>query len=317
MHTAERLQVNAVRSFNRFYTRQIGVLRKSYLNSPFPLTEARVLYELAHGQDVTASELARELDLDPGYLSRILQDFEKRGLLSRAPTLYDRRQSHLALTDRGRKAFAPLDRRSGEESAGLLEKVSVADRPRLIDAMHTIESLLGGAAAAEASQTAQPASTLTLRTHRPGDMGWVIHRHGVLYSQEYGWGELFEVLVAEILVKFIREFDERRERCWIAEKDGRRVGSIFLVKTTEEGVGQLRLLLVEPEARGLGLGGRLVHECVAFGREVGYKRITLWTQAELTAAQHIYQKAGFRLVREESHSLFGVPMVGQVWALEL
>ena len=316
MHTAERSQVNAIRSFNRFYTRQIGVLRKSYLNSPFPLTEARVLYELAHRQDATAGELARDLDLDPGYLSRILQSFERRGLLSRTPALYDRRQSHLALTDRGRKAFAPLDRRSGEESEQLLDRVPAADRPRLIGAMHTIESLLGAPAPAE-SASASDAPLFTIREPRSGDMGWVIHRHGVLYSREYGWGEPFEVLVAEIVVKFVREFDARRDRCWIAEKDGRNVGSIFLVKTADEEVGQLRLLLVEPETRGLGIGARLVDECVAFGRQAGYKRIALWTQSELAAAQHIYQKAGFRLIREEKHCLFAVPMVGQVWEMEL
>jgi DNA-binding MarR family transcriptional regulator/GNAT superfamily N-acetyltransferase len=313
MHSDERSLVNAVRSFNRFYTRQIGVLRKSYLNSPFPVTEARVLYELAHRQDATAVELARDLDLDAGYLSRILQSFEKRGLLSRTPALYDRRQSHLSLTDRGRKAFAPLDRRSGEESANMLDRVPASDRPRLIAAMHTIESLLGGAPA----DPAAPAPAYTIRTHQPGDIGWVVHRHGVLYAREYGWSELFEALVAEICTRFVREFDARRDRCWIAEKDGRPVGSIFLVKTADEALGQLRLLLVEPEARGLGIGARLVAECIAFAREAGYKRMTLWTQAELKAAQHIYQKAGFSLVREEPHCLFGVPMTGQVWQLEL
>ena len=315
MHSAERSQVNAVRGFNRFYTRQIGVLRKTYLDSPFPVTETRVLYEVAHRKNATAVELARDLDLDAGYLSRILQDFEKRGLLTRTPDLYDRRQSHLSLTDRGRKEFAPLDRRSGEESANLLERVPLAERPRLIAAMHTIETLLGGAPAPPSVADASP--PFTIRTHRSGDIGWVIHRHGVLYTREYGWGELFEALVAEICVKFVREFDARRDRCWIAEKDGAPVGSIFLVKTADEAVGQLRLLLVEPETRGLGIGAALVAECVNFAREAGYRRITLWTQAELSAAQRIYQKAGFQLVREEQHQLFGVPMTGQVWELEL
>jgi DNA-binding MarR family transcriptional regulator/N-acetylglutamate synthase-like GNAT family acetyltransferase len=312
MHAAERAQINAIRGFNRFYTRQIGVLRKSYLNSEFPLTEARVLYELAHRENATAGELARDLDLDPGYLSRILQSFEKRGLLSRTPALYDRRQSHLELTDRGRKAFAPLDSRSGEESAAMLGGLSAEDRTRLIAAMNTIESLLGDRALTAAS----PA--IAIRLHQPGDMGWVVHRHGVLYARERSWGGApFEALVAEIVAKFLREFDPRRDRCWIAEKDGRSVGSVFLVKTEEEEVGQLRLLLVEPGVRGLGIGERLVAECLAFARQAGYRRVMLWTQAELHAAQHIYEKAGFRLVREEEHRHFGVPVVGRVWEVAL
>jgi DNA-binding MarR family transcriptional regulator/GNAT superfamily N-acetyltransferase len=465
MHAAERAQVNAIRGFNRFYTRQIGVLRSDYLSSPFSATEARVLYELAHRQDATAGELAHDLDLDAGYLSRILQSFEKQGLLSRTPSLYDRRQAHLSLTDRGRKAFAPLDHSSGEESAGMLERLSSADRARLIEAMHTIESLLGGGAvsgsagegpagekptakkpsaeespakklaaeelpvekaatedpgaeepagekpaaeklaskespaeklaaedptaemppaeespakklaaeelpaekaapedpaAEEPSAEKAPAKKLAaeelpaekaavedptaedptatkpsgeepaaekpsaeepapyvLRMHQPGDMGWVVNRHGALYAREYNWGPLFEALIAEIVARFLREFDASRERCWIAEKDGRNVGSIFLVKTEDEAVGQLRLLLVEPEARGFGIAKRLVSECVAFGREVGYRRIILLTEANLYAAQHIYEQVGFRLAREQEHRHFGVPGLERVWEMSL
>jgi len=300
--------IGAVRGFNRFYTRQIGVLRKSYLNSPFSLTEARVLFEVAHRDNPSAAELAKDLDLDPGYLSRVLQRFEERGLLSRQPSLLDGRQHHLALTSRGRKAFAPLDRHSHEQAAAMLERLGEPDRQRLVEAMHTIENLL--------SPRDHGAAAYTIRTHREGDIGWVIWRHGVLYAGEYGWGMAFEALVAEIGARFLRQFDPARERCWIAEKDGRPVGSVFLVKKSEQ-VAQLRLLLVEPEARGLGIGARLVNECIAFARDCGYRTITLWTQANLDAAQHIYSKAGFRMVAEEAHHIFGEAAQGRTWELEL
>jgi DNA-binding MarR family transcriptional regulator/GNAT superfamily N-acetyltransferase len=304
--------VAAVRGFNRFYTRQIGVLRKSYLNSPFSLTEARVLFEVAHRENPSAAELAKSLDLDPGYLSRLLQRFEERGLVSRQPSLLDGRQHHLALTSRGRKAFAPLDRQSHEQASAMLERLSEPDRRRLIEAMHTIEGLLGGGGPA-----AKPgAASYSIRTHRPGDIGWVIWRHGVLYSREYGWGAQFEALVAEILARFLRGFDARWERCWIAEKDGNRVASIFVVKETDE-AAKLRMLLVEPEVRGMGIGSRLVNECIAFAREAGYRTLTLWTQANLDAAQHIYQKAGFQIVKEEMHERFGVPVLDRTWELAL
>jgi len=308
MPSAEPAQVAAVRRFNRFYTRQIGLLRKSYLGSPYSLTEARVLYELAQRKNATAVELARDLDFDAGYLSRILARFEKHGLLSRTPSLYDRRQADLSLTTKGRKAFAPLEGRSSGQSAAMLDPLRREDRPRLIEAMRTIETLL--------TQEAAPAPAHSaLRTHEPGDIGWVIHRHGVLYAREYGWGGLFEALVAEVCVKFLREFDPARERCWIAEKDGARVGSVMLVKTAAPETSQLRLLLVEPEARGLGIAQLLVEECIQFARASGYRRMMLWTQAELAAAQHIYEKAGFRMTAESTHAEFGVPLLGGTWEL--
>ena len=309
MPSAEPAQIAAVRRFNRFYTRQIGLLRKSYLGSPYSLTEARVLYELAQRKDVTAVELAGDLDFDAGYLSRILARFEKRGLLSRTPSLYDRRQADLALTAKGRKAFAPLDGRSAGQSAAMLDPLPREDRPRLIEAMRTIETLL--------TQAPAPAPVhYALRTHEPGDIGWIIQRHGVLYAREYGWGALFEALVAEVCVKFLREFDAARERCWIAEKDGVRVGTVMLVKASAE-TAQLRLLLVEPEARGMGIAQRLVEECIRFARATGYRKIMLWTQADLAAAQHIYAKNGFHMVGESTHEHFGAPVLGRTWELTL
>ena len=308
MPSADPAQIAAVRRFNRFYTRQIGLLRKSYLGSPYSLTEARVLYELAQRQDVTAVELAHSLDFDAGYLSRVLARFERRGLVSRTPALYDRRQAHLALTAKGRKALAPLDGRSANQSAAMLDPLRREDRPRLIDAMRTIETLL--------TPEAAPPAPYTLRTHQPGDIGWIIHRHGVVYAQECGWGTEFEALVAEIAAKFLREFDAACERCWIAEKDGARVGSVLLVKASAD-TAQLRLLLVEPEARGLGIAKRLVEECVGFARASGYRKIMLVTQADLDAAQHIYAKAGFRMAGEPPPAHFGEPEPRRVWELSL
>src|SRR6266508_3882121 len=258
-------RVADVRRFNRFYTRQIGLLQEGYLKSPFSLSEVRVLYELAHRERPTATELGRDLGLDAGYLSRILRGFQKRGLLKRTQSEDDGRQSHLALTQRGQAAFAPLNTRSRDE----------------------IGAMLG----------AQPARKVPylLRPHKPGDMGWVVHRHAALYAQEYGWDERFEALVAGIVKKFIERYDPKRERCWIAEKDGEIVGSVFLVAHSKT-VAQLRLMLVEPKARGLGIGTRLGDECVGFAREQGYRKITLWTNSIPLAAPHIYKKAGFRLV---------------------
>lgn len=299
--------VPAIRAFNRFYTRQIGVLGEAHLNSPFSLTEARVLYELAHRELPTAGEIARDLGLDAGYLSRILQRFQKRHLLARRRSVKDARRSILLLTKAGRAAFAPLDRGAARQVAAMLRPLSVGERTRLVEAMQTIERLLG-APAAEAR--------LELRAPRPGDMGWVIERHGRLYGEEHGWDERFERLVARVVAEFMEKFDARRERCWIADYGGRPVGSIFLVRHTDE-VAKLRLLLVEPSARGLGVGKRLVAECVGFARECGYKTVTLWTQSMLAPARHIYQAAGFRLVKEERHSMFGSEMTGETWELEL
>lgn len=301
-------RIGAVRRFNRFYTRLIGVLREGYLESPFSLTEVRVLYELAHREKTTASELGKELGLDAGYLSRILRGFKKRGLIDKKPSGVDGRRSLLWLTKRGWEAFAPLNARSHDEIGAMLSGLSAAEQERLVEAMRTIEGLLGARPEHEAHYL--------LRPHQPGDMGWVVHRHGVLYAQEYGWDERFEALVAEIVAKFIRQYDPKRERCWIAERGGEIVGSVFLVKQSEE-VAKLRLLLVEPSARGLGIGRRLVQECVRFARQTGYGKITLWTNDVLHAARRIYEEAGFRLVHEEPHHSFGHDLVGQTWELAL
>jgi DNA-binding MarR family transcriptional regulator/GNAT superfamily N-acetyltransferase len=301
-------RVAAVRRFNRFYTRQIGLLQDGYLKSPFSLSEVRVLYELAHRERPTATELGRGLGLDAGYLSRILRGFLKRGLLKRAPSEDDGRLTHLSLTQRGQAAFAPLNTRSHEDIGKMLGAVPVTEQARLVQAMHAIEGILG----------AQPEKKVPylLRPHRPGDMGWVVHRHAALYAQEYGWDERFEALVARIAAKFIESYDPKRERCWIAEKDGEIVGSVFLVARSKT-VAQLRLMLVEPKARGLGIGARLVDECVRFARETGYHKITLWTNSVLLAARHIYKKAGFRLVHKERHHSFGHALVGETWDLTL
>ena len=301
-------RVEAVRRFNRFYTQKIGVLHDGLLRSSFSLAEARVLYELAHRQNPTASELARELGLDAGYLSRILFGFQKRGLMDRKPSESDGRQSLLRLTKKGKEAFAPLNARSKDEIGAMLGHFSSVNQNRLIEAMHTIERLLG----------AQPETKTPylLRSHQPGDMGWVVHRHGMLYSQEYAFDEQFEALVASIVVKFIQHHDPKKERCWIAEKDGEIVGSVFLVKKSKT-VAKLRLLLVEPKARGLGIGTRLVGECLRFARQTGYRKVMLWTNSVLHAARHIYEKAGFRLVQEEPHHSFGHDLIGETWELKL
>ena len=303
-----RPYVERVRSFNRFYTRQIGLLNEGVYNSPFSLTEVRVLYELAYRTQPTATELGKDLGLDAGYLSRILTRFQKQGLIGRTPSPADARQNLLHLTARGRKVFRPLDSRSGEEVAAMLSQLAEADQKRLSHAMHEIEYLLGRPAAGQGSYV--------LRNHQPGDIGWIVHRHGVLYWQEYGWDERFEALVAEIAAKFVQNFDPRRERCWVAERDHEPVGSVMLVKQSEE-VARLRLLLVEPKARGLGIGARLVDECLNFARHAGYQKITLWTQSVLTAARHIYQKAGFQVVQEERHSEFGYDLVSETWEMKL
>ena len=301
-------RVAAVRRFNRFYTRQIGLLQESYLKSQFSLSQVRVLYELAHRERPTATELGRELGLDPGYLSRILRLFERRGLLKRTPSKADGRQSHLFLTARGQAAFAPLNARSREEIGSMLRALRARDQIRLVDSMHAIEGVLG----------AQPEKKVPylLRPHRPGDMGWVVSRHGALYAQEYGWDETFEALVAGIVKKFIEHYDPRKERCWIAEKDGEPVGSVFVVKQSAT-VAKLRLMLVEPKARGLGIGARLVDECVRFAGQTGYGKITLWTNSALRAARRIYKEAGFRLIRQERHRSFGHDLVGETWDLKL
>ncbi|SPE28755.1 Transcriptional regulator [Candidatus Sulfopaludibacter sp. SbA3] len=300
--------VAAVRQFNRFYTRQIGVLREHLSESPFSLAQARVLYELAHRPAVTAGELARDLDLDAGYLSRILAGFQKRAYLTRVPSKTDARQSHLGLTGKGKAAFQPLDRQSGREVSAMLAPLAPTEQTRLVEAMTAIEFLLAPA------DTSEP--PYVLRPPRPGDMGWVIHRHGALYAQEYHWDESFEALVAGVVAQFMEHFDARRERCWIAERRGAIAGCIFLVQQSAK-VAKLRLLLVEPSARGHGIGKRLVTECIDFARQCGYRRLTLWTNKNLHAARHIYEQEGFHLVKEEPHHSFGHDLVGQTWELIL
>ncbi len=301
--------IEAVRRFSRFYTRQIGLLHEGLLGGPLSLTEGRIIYELAHGE-TTATKLGSDLGLDAGYLSRILQGFEARDLIERRPCETDGRQSVLSLTSKGEEAFAAINARSREEVRAMLGKLSAAEQQQLVAALETAETLLGG------SRRPEPKVPYMLRPHRSGDMGWVVHRHGVLYAEEYGWDERFEALVAEVVAGFIKSFDPKRERCWIAEREEAIIGSVFLVRHTEE-VAKLRLLYVEPGARGLGVGRRLVGECVRFARQVGYSRITLWTNDVLVAARHIYQQAGFRLVEEERHHNFGPDLIGQSWELKL
>jgi len=314
--------VDAIRCFNRFYTRHIGVLQQGVYQSRYSLTEVRVLYELANRQRPTASELCKDLGLDPGYLSRMLRSFEKQRLLSRESSTSDARQQHLSLTAHGRKVFAPLNQRSADDVARMLDPLSPTQQLQLVEAARSMESLLG---TGDAARSAQHAAVLqngvdaayTIRSHRPGDMGWVTHRHGVLYWQEYGYDERFEALVAGIVSDFIKNFDPKRERCWIAERDGEIAGSVFLCKKSKT-VAKLRLLLVEPSARGLGIGKRLVAECVSFARKAGYKKMILWTQSELLAARGIYQQTGFHLAGTERHKSWGrKELVSEVWEMKL
>jgi DNA-binding MarR family transcriptional regulator/GNAT superfamily N-acetyltransferase len=301
-------RVGAVRRFNRLYTRRIGVLRDNFLDSSYSLAEARVLYELARRERLTATEVAADLGLDHGYLSRILRSFGERGLVAKAPSPTDRRQSLLSLTVKGRVAFAQIDQRSQSEIADMIGRLSPIDQERLIGAMRTIESVLDKTPASE--------PPYILRPPRPGDMGWIVSRHGALYREEYGWDERLEALTAEIVAAFIRDYDGKRERGWIAERDGENVGCVLLVKETEE-IARLRLLLVEPKARGLGIGARLVEETLRFAREAHYRSITLWTHSVLTAARHIYERAGFKLTASKEHDEFGKTLVGETWELEL
>ncbi|HSD54502.1 MAG TPA: helix-turn-helix domain-containing GNAT family N-acetyltransferase [Burkholderiales bacterium] len=301
-------RIDTVRRFNRFYTRRIGVLHDGLLGSPYSLAEVRVLYEIAHRNGPTAAELGRELGLDAGYLSRLVRRLERSGLVARTPSATDGRRSHLALTAKGRRTFATLNSRSNDEVAALLEDLPDGAQGRLVSALETVEAVL--------SADSQARVPYLLRTHEPGDIGWVIGRHGALYAQEYGWDETFEALVAEIAARFVRRFDPKRERCWIAERDGRNVGSVFLVRKSAA-VAQLRLLIVTPEARGLGIGKRLVSECERFARQAGYRKIVLWTNRGLDAARRIYEEAGYRLAREEPHHSFGRDLVGQYWELRL
>ncbi|MFC5499992.1 GNAT family N-acetyltransferase [Caenimonas terrae] len=300
--------VKAVRGFNRFYTQRIGVLAP-YLGSDLTLTDVRVLYELAHRQQPTASELARELSLDAGYLSRILRRFEGKGWLARTPAPADARQSLLALTEAGHQAFAPLQQKSRDEAAALLAPLPPADRSRVIEAMHTVQRLL--------EPDESPAPVAVLRELRPGDMGWVVLAHGELYAREERFNWEFEGLVAGIAASFVENFRPAREKGWIAEIDGERVGSVFVVQKSPT-VAQLRLLLVTPAARGHGLGRRLVDECIAFARQRKYRKMVLWTQAHLLAARAIYGSRGFVLTSSEAFSGYGrTDLVGETWELRL
>ena len=301
-------QVEAVRRFNRFYTKQIGVLHEGLLRSPFSLTNARVIYELAHHGVTTAAELCNELGLDAGYLSRILRGFKSSGLIEKKRSKSDGRQFLLQLTGEGRQAFGILNSRSRQEIGNLLKGIPEESRDRLLTAMHTIEDIHG--------VNPEKRAPYLLRPHQPGDMGWVVQRHGVLYAEEYGLDVHFEALVAEIVAEFIKNFDAKRENCWIAEANGEIAGSVFLVKQSNT-TAKLRLLIVEPSARGLGIGARLVSECVRFSQRAGYKKITLWTNSVLQAARHIYLKAGFQLIHEEAHHSFGQDLVGETWELPL
>lgn len=300
-------RVAAVRAFNRFYTRRIGLLRGGILESPYSLTQVRVLYELAYTPNLSATDLGDLLGLDPGYLSRILRGFEHAGLITRARAPTDRRRSVLDLTAKGRRVFSGLESLQSAEVERMLAPIADTAQGDLVSSMRTIAEVLGDVISGK---------TVSLRTHRPGDLGWVMFRHGALYHQEYGWDERFEALVGEIVVNFIRHFDPARDRCWIAEIDGARVGSVFLVKRTPK-IAKLRLLLVEPSARGHGVGKLLVKECIGFARKAGYRKITLWTNTVLDAARHIYIAEGFQLVKEERHSEFGEGLIGQNWELSL
>lgn len=313
MAAPSQAHISSVRRFNRFYTREVGVLRKNFLDTPWSLAEMRVLFEIANGEDVTASDIGKQLDLDAAYLSRMLQKFEKDGLLTRTPSKLDARASLLGLSAKGRKQFAAANERQIAQTTGMLADLKPAERDQLVGAMATIEHLLEPAAQAERSYT--------LRSLQPGDLGWMVERHAQIYGEEYGWRGPFEGVCAQIVADFSRQFDPKLEACWIAEMGGRRVGSVMLVKDDPKAkkadVARIRLLLLEAEARGMGLGRRLVEECVAFARARKYRRITLWTHKELTAARAIYAKLGFVKSGEESHDDWGGKATSEFWDLDL
>jgi DNA-binding MarR family transcriptional regulator/GNAT superfamily N-acetyltransferase len=302
-------RISAVRQFNRFITQQIGVLSEGLLHTPYSLTKARILYELGHGHDLTAARLCRELDLDAGYLSRLLEGFKSQGLIEKIRSEADGRQRILHLTPLGKEAFALLDWRSRDEVAGMLAGLSAESQKRMLKAMQTIQDVLD-------KRKNKPPESFILRDPEPGDMGWITYRHGVIYAQEYGWDATFEALVAQIVSDYIKNYNPARERCWIAEMDGQIIGSVFVVQAGQD-TAKLRLLLVEAKARGLGLGTRLVEECIRFARRSGYKKLTLWTNSVLVSARHIYQKTGFKIVDQEEHHSFGKDLVSETWELDL
>ena len=301
-----KTSISAVRRFNRFYTRRIGALQPHYLGGPYSLPQARVLYELGQRGECTASELGADLDLDLGYLSRLLYGLKRNGLVLGEAAKDDARRVRLTLTAKGRKVYQQLDARSRDEVGAMLAKLAAPDQQRLVGALQAVEGVL----------EKRTERDVRLRAHRPGDMGWVIGAHGRLYAQEYGWDERFEALVAGIAAAFINELDKKRERCWIAEMGGEPVGCVFVVKQTKT-VAKLRLLIVEPRARGIGLGRRLVEECIAFARARRYQKLVLWTQSNLTAARHIYKSTGFKLVSTQRHQDFGIKLTGEYWELAL
>lgn len=303
------LEIQVFRRFNRLYTKFIGTLNEGILNTKYSLTEGRVIYELATRSAPTATQIAEELSLDPGYLSRLLAKFERDGLLRRKTSEQDARSAELLLTARGKSAFKKLNAGSDEQARAALEPLPPERRTELVRCMHSIEKILMNAGAER---------SYLLRPHRIGDMGWIVHRESIGYAEQYGWGPQLEALLAKIVEEFVTNFDPARERCWIAEVDGQNVGHVFLLKHPgEPQTAKLRLLFVEPGARGMGLGEALVAECIRFARIAGYKKVTLWTQSILTVAHRIYQKAGFRLVKEEPHHNFGHDLVGQEWELDL
>lgn len=305
MSSSLETRAEAIRRFNRFYTRQIGVLSEHLLDSEYSLTQVRILYELANRPALTSTDLCNELGLNGGYLSRVISGFEKKGLVTKTRSPSDARVAQLELTDKGRETFAPLNDASRREVMSMLERLPELTQHSLVDAMSQIQVLFG-----------EQSTSYLLRDPQPGDMGWIIHRQAVLYAQEYGWNTEYEALVAEITAKFVREFDPTNERCWIAEKDGQVIGSVFIVRQ-DEITAKLRLLYVDPCARGLGIGSRLVDECLRFARQVGYKKIVLWTNSVLVSARRIYDKAGFQLVEEEEHHSFGKDLVGQIFTRDL
>lgn len=307
---APATHVEALRAFNRFYTRKIGVLEKGLLSSPFSLTQARVLFELAQRGQASANEIGDHLGLDAGYLSRIVRGFASDGLITRKPSPHDRRRTMLSLTATGRRAFADLDRRSQTQAATMLDELPPADRERLLGNMLAVRGML--------ETPSERGGRLAIRTHRPGDIGWAIERHGKLYADEYRWNQEFEALVATLFADFATRHDPARERMWIAELDGTRVGCVFVVQNADDpGIAQLRCLLVDPAGRGHGIGRRLVERCIAFARDAGYRGMTLWTNDVLVAARHIYEAAGFTLAKEYRHHSFGHELVGQIWSRDL
>jgi DNA-binding MarR family transcriptional regulator/N-acetylglutamate synthase-like GNAT family acetyltransferase len=311
MSIAAAARITGVRQFNRFYTRHIGLLRDGLLGTAFSLSEARVLYELAQRGTTTAAELAADLEIDPGYLSRLLRGFVASGYVTRERSAIDRRQGILTLTDHGRDTVTDLDRRSQSEIGAMLDHLDDGEQRRLLAAMATVETLLAPAGASAAARHA-----VVVRPHQPEDLGWILARHATLYAKEYGWGSQFKLLVAGIIADFLRRHDPEREGCWIAERDGERAGSVMVVDAGDN-VAKLRLLLVEPRARGLGIGPRLVEQCVRFARDAGYRKIILWTQSVLTTARTIYERAGFVRVEQKPHRSFGVDLAGETWELDL